>query len=582
MSFNINLDYDSVTDHYPNHQARPIIGITGNFGENGCTLGEGYYKSLEAAGAIPVVLPPTQNITEILTLLDRVDGILLSGGADINPLYLDTDPIPELHSINPERDRFELLLTRFAFDRQIPMLGICRGMQVLAAALGGSLHQDIRVALPDAPLLKHSQDAPRYLPTHFVEAEADSTISSLLGSRFAVNSFHHQAVNEAGPHLRVVARSADGVVEAVESNEEKSIIGVQWHPECFIQNGDESMLPLFRWFMTQAESFRRARKVHQQILTLDSHTDTPMFFEQGVNFDHRDPKVLVDLHKLHEGMIDSVIMVAYLKQEGRSTSELEAATCKAQRILQEIRDMVENVRGAEIAYTPKDAHRLKSIGRKAIFLGIENGYAIGRDLTNIARFRNEGVVYMTLCHNGDNDICDAASRSNNEHNGLSDFGKQVVDEMNRVGMMVDLSHAGEKSFYDVLSYSQLPPVCSHSSSRALCNHPRNLTDEQLRALADKGGVAQVTFYHGFLREDGQATISDVVAHLLHMIDVAGIDHVGIGSDFDGDGGVPGLASEAEMLNLTRRLINEGLTNAQLRKIWGGNFLRVMNQWQKIY
>ena len=281
-------------------------------------------------------------------------------------------------------------------------------------------------------------------------------------------------------------------------------------------------------------------------------------------------------------MIDSVIMVAYLKQEGRSTSELEAATCKAQRILQEIRDMVENVRGAEIAYTPKDAHRLKSIGRKAIFLGIENGYAIGRDLTNIARFRNEGVVYMTLCHNGDNDICDAASRSNNEHNGLSHFGKQVVDEMNRVGMMVDLSHAGEKSFYDVLSYSQLPPVCSHSSSRALCNHPRNLTDEQLRALADKGGVAQVTFYHGFLREDGQATISDVVAHLLHMIDVAGIDHVGIGSDFDGDGGVPGLASEAEMLNLTRRLINEGLTNAQLRKIWGGNFLRVMNQWQKIY
>ena len=189
---------------------------------------------------------------------------------------------------------------------------------------------------------------------------------------------------------------------------------------------------------------------------------------------------------------------------------------------------------------------------------------------------------MTLCHNGDNDICDAASRSNNEHNGLSDFGYEVVREMNRVGMMADLSHASEKTFYDVLECSKLPPVCSHSSSRALCNHPRNLTDDQLRALAEKEGVAQATFYHGFLREDGQATISDAVAHILHMIDVAGIDHVGIGSDFDGDGGVPGLASEAEMINLTRRLIAEGLNNSQLRKLWGGNFLRVMSKWQTTY
>ena len=582
MIFNINKEYENITSHYPNHQARAVIGITGNYGDNSCMLLEGYYKSIEAAGGIPFILPPTDNIQEILSLLDRIDGLLLSGGADINPLFFGEDPMPQLHGINPQRDHFELLLTKLAFDRQIPIFGICRGMQMLAAALGGSLYQDISACLPDAPLLKHSQDAPRYLPTHFVTAKENSIVGRMIGTHFVVNSFHHQAVNHPGPHLRVVAQSADGIVEAIESNEEKSILGVQWHPECYLLNNDESMIQLFRWFTTQAESFRRARKTHQQILTLDSHTDTPMFFDQGVQFDHRDPKVLVDLHKLSEGMIDAVIMVAYLKQQGRSKSELLAATCKAQHILQEIRSMVEGVRGAEIAFTPKDAFRLKSMGRKAIFLGIENGYAIGQNINNIVNFRNEGVVYMTLCHNGDNDICDAASRSNNEHNGLSDFGYEVVREMNRVGMMVDLSHASEKTFYDVLEYSTLPPVCSHSSSRALCNHPRNLTDDQLRALAEKEGVAQATFYHGFLREDGQATISDAVAHILHMIDVAGIDHVGIGSDFDGDGGVPGLASEAEMINLTRRLIAEGLNNSQLRKLWGGNFLRVMSKWQTTY
>ena len=184
---------------------------------------------------------------------------------------------------------------------------------------------------------------------------------------------------------------------------------------------------------------------------------------------------------------------------------------------------------------------------------------------------------MTLCHNGDNDICDSAVRSKNEHNGLSDFGREVVREMNRVGMLIDLSHAGEKTFYDVLNCSSVPVVCTHSCCRALCDHPRNLTDAQLQALAEKGGVVQITFYKGFLREDGKATIDDVVAHILHAIDVAGIDHVGIGSDFDGDGGVPGLASAAEMINLTRRLMAAGLNQSQLRKIWGGNFIHIMSQ-----
>ena len=151
--------------------------------------------------------------------------------------------------------------------------------------------------------------------------------------------------------------------------------------------------------------------------------------------------------------------------------------------------------------------------------------------------------------------------------------------MNRVGMMIDLSHAGEATFYQALELSSQPVVCSHSSARALCDHPRNLTDDQLRALAARGGVAQVTLYNGFLRTDGSATIDDAVRHLLHMVEVAGIDHVGIGTDFDGDGGVPGCASAAELLNFTRALMAEGFDLESLRKVWGGNFLRVMQQVQ---
>ena len=161
--------------------------------------------------------------------------------------------------------------------------------------------------------------------------------------------------------------------------------------------------------------------------------------------------------------------------------------------------------------------------------------------------------------------------------GVTAFGADVIREMNRLGIMVDLSHASERSFYDALEMSTEPIVCSHSSCRALCDHPRNLTDDQMRALAAKDGVMQITFYNGFLRTDGQASILDAVAHLNHAVQVMGIEHVGIGTDFDGDGGVPGLASASELINLTRRLLRERYSEADLRLIWGGNWLRCMGQ-----
>ena len=567
--------YKNLTSLYPNHTARPVIGISGNFGENGLELAEGYYRSIIAAGGIAVALPPIEDAEQVLGQLEHVDGILLSGGGDINPLLLNEEPLPQLGKVNPVRDSHELLLAKLAYDRGIPMLGICRGIQVLVAALGGTLHQDIKACMPDAELLKHSQQMPRFVASHTVTALADSIVGKTLGTNIAVNSFHHQAVATPGPLLRVTATASDGVIEAVESTDFKSVIGVQWHPECFILNNDTCMLPLFRHFVGEAESFRKAKSLHQRILTIDSHCDTAMQFDKGVNFQQRDPQLLVDAHKMTEGMLDAACMVAYLEQQGRSDNELLATTQKACDIIGRLKDMVGATKGFDIALTREDLLRNKFEGKKSVVLGLENGYALGKDLKNIHKFWDMGVRYITLCHNGDNDICDSARKSNNEHGGLSDFGRTVVNEMNHLGMLIDLSHAAESTFYEVLERSQRPVACTHSSARALCNHPRNLTDDQLRALAQQGGVAQATFYPGFLREDEQATVEDAVRHILHMIDIAGIDHVGIGSDFDGDGGVPGLASAADMVHLTRRLQAEGLTDDNLRKLWGANFLRIL-------
>ena len=514
-------------------------------------------------------------------MLDSIDALVLSGGGDMNPLFAGEEPVPQLHSINPKRDLCELLLIRLAYDRQLPMLGICRGIQMLAIALDGSVWQDIATQFtPQAPLLKHSQDLERTRASHTVAITEGSLLHSIMGaSVLAVNSFHHQAVREAGPHLRVSAIAPDGVIEAVESTEYKSIIGVQWHPECFCLRGDESMMPLFRWLKDEAANYREARRLHSRILTLDSHCDTPMFFDQDIHFDQRDPKILVDLHKMTEGGLDASTMVAYIPQGPLTEEGCKAATAYAKSQLTRVEKMVEaNAAAVALAYTPEDLYRLKDEGRKAIMLGIENGYAIGQDLTLLEYFYKKfGIVYMTLCHNGNNDICGSARpRDGEQLMGVTDFGADVIREMNRLGVMVDLSHASERSFYDALDISQAPIVCSHSSSRALCDHPRNLTDDQLRALAAKGGVAQVTFYNGFLRTDGQASILDAVAHLNHMVDVMGIEHVGIGTDFDGDGGVPGLASASELINFTRRLLRERYSEADLRLIWGGNWLRCMN------
>ena len=573
--FDLQAHLDEIYACYPEANRQPVIGITGNYDDLTSKLGQGYYKSVVAAGGVPLIIPPIADKDTIINTLSRIDGLLLSGGADHNPLWAGEDPSPKLGGINAERDLPELLITRLAYNRQIPILGICRGIQTMALAFGGKVKQDIS----DIAGLKHSQDADRSEPTHRVTLERDSILYQVYqNEQLAVNSFHHQAVSESGSMFRIVARATDGIIEAMESTEYKSMLGVQWHPECL-----EDGLPLFQWLVSEARSYRQAHLVHDHVLTLDTHCDTPMFFPQGIHFDQRDPKILVDLQKMTEGRQDATIMVAYLPQPKADESftskvafDVRGPRDYADLIFNKIEEIVDqNRQYISIARTPNDLWMNKHRGLKSIMLGIENGLAIEGKLENLQHFVDRGIVYMTLCHNGDNDICDSASRSMNTHGGVSVFGEQVIREMNRLGILVDMSHAGEKSFYDALDISTQPIVCSHSSSRALCDHQRNLTDDQMRALAAKGGVAQTTIYNGFLRTDGMATILDVIAHLEHAIQVMGIDHVGLGTDFDGDGGVPGLADSSELINFTRQLLAHRYSEQDIQKIWGGNFMRVM-------
>ena len=565
---------------FPEASRGPLIGITGNYGEQNCKLGEGYYKSIWQAGGVPVVIPPLNDVEAVINTLDRLDGLLLSGGADINPLYAGEEPSPRLGGINAERDLPELLITRLAYNRQLPMLGICRGIQTLAMALGGKVRQDIS----DVAQVKHSQDADRSEATHSVTLAPDSILyhiykDSTQLSTLYVNSLHHQVVAEPGERFWVTARSADGFIEAMESREYKSIMGVQWHPECLPAEDGQ---PIFRWLVSQAAGYREACDLHQRVLTLDSHCDTPMYFPQGVDFGSRDSKLLVDLHKMTDGRQDATIMVAYLPQplpgedfRSKVAFDVTGPTAYADLIFDKIEEIVaKNSAYLSIARTPADLYANKQRGRKSIMLGIENGLALDGQLANLEHFAQRGIVYMTLCHNGDNDICDSA-RGSDTHHGVSDFGRQVIAEMNRLGIMVDLSHANEHSFYDALDISATPIVCSHSSCRALCAHPRNLTDDQMRALAKKGGVMQVTLYHGFLVKDGEATVQDALRHLEHAIQVMGIDHVGIGTDFDGDGGVRGFADSSEVLTFTRHLLANRYSASDIEKVWGGNFLRLM-------
>ena len=573
---------------------RPKIGVSANCKDGMSCIADPYFQSVVMAGGAPVLIPVMTDISALATIVDSLDGLILSGGGDIDPKFLGEEPIPELGEVDSYRDEYDFLLLRLAFNRQLPIFGICRGHQVINVAFGGTIYQDIYKQF-SKKALKHSQKEARDIATHIVKIAdipsrlrvalnerqySDSQVESfhynvgsfqqlgVEGEEIHVNTFHHQAVKDLAPEFIATATSPDGLNEAME-HQEYPIFSVQWHPEPMAVAGNETMLNLFRYHVGLASVFAKAKTLHQNIATIDSHTDTPMVFDT-LDLGRKEGGK-VNLPLMDEGHLDAVFMVAYLPQKERDDFSLIRATGYAVERLSKVIEQAEKYPGRMgIAKTPDDLWRLKHEGKKAVFLGIENGYAIGKDLKNLQKFKDLGVSYITLCHNGDNDICDSAA-GNAEWGGLSPFGREVVAEMNRLGLMIDISHAADSTFYDVLKYSTKPVIASHSSARALCNHRRNLDDDQIRAIAAQGGVVQVCLYKEFINEVAEkASLSDAVRHICHIIDIAGIDHVGIGSDFDGDGELIGCRAANELIQITMRLIAEGFDDESIAKIWGGN------------
>jgi membrane dipeptidase len=372
---------------------------------------------------------------------------------------------------------------------------------------------------------------------------------------------------------------------------------------------------------------KQADKIHASIMTIDTHCDTPMEFSEGA----------FDLGKLHDdGCVDFPRMIAgglhaeffavFIGQGPRDDSTYNKVNAEALKILDAIhRNVGNNSSVAEIALTAEDGYRLKKAGKIAAYIGMENGYPIGKDISRISLYYNLGARYITLAHTKNNDICDSSTDPNGaENNGLSPFGEEVVKEMNKIGMMVDISHISDKSFYDVLKVTKAPVFASHSSCRALCGSPRNLSDDMLLALKENGGVVQICILSSYLKtpepnpemeaklnelkqkygeysslsdsikkivrkEYGEivnkyeklAAVKDIVDHIDHVVQVIGIDYVGIGSDFDGGGGVEGCKTVAEMKNITIELLRRGYTKNDIKKIWGGNFMRVFRKVEEI-
>ena len=375
-----------------------------------------------------------------------------------------------------------------------------------------------------------------------------------------------------------------------------------------------------------------AARIHERALTIDTHVDTPMRlvgkgFDIGVRHDTGAQGGRVDLPRMKEGGLDAIFFAVYLGQGERTAEGNERVKQEVLQIFDAIHKAVAQYPDlAVLATTSDEASRIEAQGKRAIYVGIENGYVLGKDLSLVKTYYDLGARYITLCHTRNNDICDSSTdKKGPEHHGLSEFGKQVVQEMNRLGMMVDISHVSDETFYDVLKVSQAPVIASHSCARALCDNPRNLTDDMLQALAKKGGVIQICILDAYVKtpppnpardqalqelrnaygefeklgEDkkremfekweeinrqypqSDASVSNVVDHIDHVVKTIGIDYVGIGTDFDGGGGLSDCRDVSQMGNITQELVRRGYTEEQIHKIWGGNFLRVFREVERL-
>ena len=383
---------------------------------------------------------------------------------------------------------------------------------------------------------------------------------------------------------------------------------------------------------TESELIERALSIHKKVLTLDTHADTPLrMIEPGFRMsDRHDPNETgskVDDPRMIEGGLDAIFFAAFVAQDIRNDKgNFRAKNLCVQMIDSILSSIKQNSDVVGLALNPEDAYSLEKQGKRAIYIGIENGYPIGGDLSNIETYYKKGVRYITLVHSSNNDLADSATDpAGPEHNGISEFGSKVVKEMNRLGIMVDVSHGSDAVFYDAIKISKAPIIATHSNARSVTNHKRNMTDDMLKLIAKNGGVVQLTMLSNYLRDPvpnitaeklkkellssikpidqmttleketmrkrlneiddkypiAPANLKNVVDHIDHIVNVAGIDHVGIGCDFDGGGGIDGVFDVSQVMNITIELVKRGYNEDQIAKIWGGNLIRVFSEVQTI-
>ena len=552
------------------------IGVSSGWWEEAHRLVPAYVQCIIDAGATPVVFPVTDNEQILNNLLDMVDGLLLTGGGDIDPKYWGEELMPQSGKPCALRDEFDLALVRLARQRCMPVLGICRGMQAMNIEFGGDIYQDIYTQIENSEvLLAHSQgDQPRSEVAHEVELAPGSLIAKVMGKRVVgVNTFHHQSLRKIAPSCRAVGFAPDSIVEAIEVPGYK-MIGVQWHPENLYKEHPEQKA-LFDWLMAEAEVYGRARELHRTSPVVDTHTDTPMVWTETTDLGVRQDaeEVKVDFVKMKDGGVACTFMVAYLPQVELDDVDYKQKAQEAHDVAVEtfnrLREQVD--RYPELVRFSSQLSTLNS-QLSSVCFGLENGFALAGDIGNVQKFYDMGVRYITLCHNGDNDLCDSA-RGKGTHGGLSDFGREVIREMNRLGMMVDVSHAADSTIEQAIEFSCQPIIATHTSAKALCDHPRNMSDELIVKLAQSGGRIHVCLYNYFLAKDGRADINTICDHIDHMVKLVGSESVGIGSDFDGGGGVLGCNDSSELINITMELIRRGYADDDIKNIMGAGFVK---------
>lgn len=318
------------------------------------------------------------------------------------------------------------------------------------------------------------------------------------------------------------------------------------------------------------------------MFVLDSHCDTPSQILRNRDISLDNKGVHVDFPKLRHGGVDGAFFALYIPASMQETESLDYSRL----MLSAVRDMLEANRStAALATSCEEAMKNQSKGLISVFLGLENGSPIGRSLDVLEEFHASGVRYITLCHSADNEICDSCASVDKRWHGLSPFGRELVGEMNRKGILVDVSHVSDETFYDVVRYSKEPFVATHSCCRALAAHPRNMSDDMIRALASRGGVIQINFYPVFL--DGSVTEDNmfsvkmpsyrrIVDHIDHVVSLVGIDHVGLGSDFDGIDVTPeGMEDVSCFSKVFDEMRLRGYTESDIEKVAGANFLRLL-------